>query len=71
MMEMLRPNPNLRDSTAKAIAEDIYSVAEKMVSVLPDSPELTAGLRKLLEAKDCLVRCAVFSVKPAVDYRDR
>ncbi|MGC4106054.1 MAG: hypothetical protein QM753_06825 [Thermomicrobiales bacterium] len=26
---------------------------------LPDSPELTAGLRKLLEAKDCFVRAAL------------
>lgn len=27
--------------------------------MLPDGPELTAGLRKLLEAKDCFVRAAV------------
>lgn len=27
-----------------------------MLNELPDSPELTAGLRKLLEAKDCFVR---------------
>ena len=26
-----------------------------------DGPELTAGLRKLLEAKDCLVRAAIES----------
>ena len=26
---------------------------------LPDGPELTAGLRKLLEAKDCFVRAAM------------
>lgn len=25
----------------------------------PDSPEKTAGLRKLLEAKDCIVRAAL------------
>jgi hypothetical protein len=30
-----------------------------MISTLPDGPELTAGLRKLLEAKDCFVRAAV------------
>ena len=29
-----------------------------MIETLPDSPELTAGLRKLLEAKDCMVRAA-------------
>jgi hypothetical protein len=30
-----------------------------MIQRLPDSPELTAGLRKLLEAKDCFVRAAL------------
>jgi hypothetical protein len=34
-------------------------LAERMVSELPDGPELSAGLRKLLEAKDCFVRAAV------------
>jgi hypothetical protein len=32
--------------------------AEKMISNLPDSPELVAGLRHLLEAKDSFVRAA-------------
>lgn len=31
-------------------------LAEKMDSDLPEGPEKTAGLRKLLEAKDCFVR---------------
>lgn len=30
-----------------------------MESNLPDGPEKTAGLRKLLEAKDCFVRAAL------------
>lgn len=34
-------------------------LAGQMVDVLPDGPELTAGLRKLLEAKDCFVRQAL------------
>jgi hypothetical protein len=34
-------------------------LADAMMDALPDSPELTAGLRKLLEAKDCFVRAAV------------
>lgn len=34
-------------------------LAEAMVRELEDGPELTAGLRKLLEAKDCFVRAAV------------
>lgn len=30
-----------------------------MIRDLPDGPELTTGLRKLLEAKDCFVRAAL------------
>lgn len=36
-------------------------LAEVMVAMLPDGPELSAGLRKLLEAKDCFVRAAVLA----------
>lgn len=36
-----------------------HDLAEQMVESLPDGPELTAGLRKLLEAKDCFVRAAL------------
>jgi hypothetical protein len=35
------------------------SLAHEMARTLPDGPELTAGLRKLLEAKDCFVRASV------------
>lgn len=41
------------------------STAEAMVDVLDDGPELTAGLRKLLEAKDCFVRQAVIDQRGA------
>lgn len=34
-------------------------LAYLMVRDLPDGPELTTGLRKLLEAKDCFVRSAL------------
>lgn len=34
-------------------------MAEKMDAMLPDGAEKTAGLRKLLEAKDCFVRALV------------
>ena len=36
-----------------------HDLAEDMIDTLPDGPELTAGLRKLLEAKDCFVRAAL------------
>lgn len=34
-------------------------LAEHMAATVPGGPELTAGLRKLLEAKDCFVRAAL------------
>lgn len=36
-----------------------HDVAIEVLAVAPDGPELTAGLRKLLEAKDCFVRAAL------------
>lgn len=41
------------------VSRSCANLAEHMVSMLPDSPELTVALRKLLEAKDCFVRTAV------------
>jgi len=35
-----------------------HDLAEELLDWLPDGPELTATLRKLLEAKDCAVRAA-------------
>lgn len=36
-----------------------WRLATEMINSLPEGPELTAGLRKLLEAKDCFVRAAL------------
>lgn len=38
------------------ISRPAARLAERMINMLPGNPELTAGLRKLLEAKDCFVR---------------
>lgn len=35
------------------------NIAHTMDQQLPDGPEKAAGLRKLLEAKDCFVRAAL------------
>ena len=40
----------------KAVSAPCGELAEKMAAELPKNPETTAGLRKLLEAKDCFVR---------------
>jgi hypothetical protein len=38
------------------IAKPFGDLAEELDDTLPDGPEKSAGLRKLLEAKDCFVR---------------
>lgn len=43
----------------QTVSMHMSNVAFEMVAVLSDGPELTAGLRKLLEAKDCFVRAAL------------
>lgn len=42
-----------------AVSQPCQHLAAEMIAALPDGPELTAGLRKLLEAKDCFVRAMV------------
>lgn len=37
----------------------LQEVARRVDALLPDGPEKSAGLRKLLEAKDCFVRAAL------------
>jgi len=43
----------------KAVSSMVSDLAHHMDRVLPDCAEKSAGLRKLLEAKDCFVRAAV------------
>ena len=42
------------------ISKPFGELAQKMVDTLPSNAERTAGLRKLLEAKDCLVRARLY-----------
>ncbi len=41
------------------ISKPIGDLATQMNETLPDGPEKSAGLRKLLEAKDCMVRASI------------
>ena len=43
----------------QTISAPFHDLAHNALEYLDDGPELTAGLRKLLEAKDCFVRQAV------------
>lgn len=44
----------------QAISRPFGELADKMVDTLPRNPERSAGLRKLLEAKDCAVRAILY-----------
>jgi hypothetical protein len=41
------------------VSKPFGELAHALVNTLPPSAERTAGLRKLLEAKDCMVRAAM------------
>jgi len=46
-------------ASLQAISKPFYDLAHKFDAQLQDGPEKSAGLRKLLEAKDCFVRAAL------------
>lgn len=43
----------------QVVSLPIHELAHRMNDALPDGPEKSAGLRKLLEAKDCFVRASL------------
>jgi hypothetical protein len=43
----------------RTVSRPFGELAQQMASTLPPGAELSAGLRKLLEAKDCCVRAAL------------
>ncbi|MDD9738466.1 hypothetical protein PVW47_01590 [Marinovum sp. SP66] len=43
----------------QAVSKPFGDMAAQLNDQLPDGPEKWAGLRKLLEAKDCMVRAAI------------
>jgi hypothetical protein len=50
---------HLPNGLPRDLSANCAGTARYMLASLPDSAELTAGLRKLLEAKDCFVRAAI------------
>ncbi len=43
----------------QAVSKPIGDLAKQIDKQIPDGAEKSAGLRKLLEAKDCLVRASL------------
>ena len=41
------------------VSKPVCDLAKQMEEMLPDGPEKSAGMRKLLEAKDCFVRANI------------
>jgi hypothetical protein len=44
----------------KDVSRSFHALAAHLIETLPDNPERTTALRKLLEAKDCAVRARLF-----------
>lgn len=42
------------------VSKPFGDMAEDIVATVPSNPERTVGLRKLLEAKDCIVRAKLY-----------
>lgn len=42
-------------------SKPFHELAHKLMSTLPENPERTAALRKLVEAKDCAVRAKLLA----------
>ena len=42
------------------VSKPFHDLAHNIVTIYPANPERTAGLRKLLEAKDCIVRSSIY-----------
>ena len=43
----------------QAISKPFHDMAHELAQTISQNPELTVGLRKLLEAKDCVVRASL------------
>jgi hypothetical protein len=48
----------------QSVSKEFHTIAHLMVNRLTDSDEFRTGLRKLLEAKDCMVRAAMLNDTP-------
>lgn len=58
---------HLPEGALRWTSEQCARLAEKLADDLPESAEKTAGLRKLLEAKDCFVRAALEGAEATPD----
>ncbi len=50
---------HLPEGPLKTASAKVYEAAMALDAIVPDSAEKSAGMRKLLEAKDCFVRASL------------
>lgn len=55
-----------RDEKLREIGKHFYVLAELMYLTTEPGPERSAGIRKLIEAKDCFIRQAIADQVPIV-----
>lgn len=58
IMRYFDPEAGLMLPQQRAVSRRLRELAYDMDADLPDGPEKSAGLRKLLEARECLLRAA-------------
>jgi hypothetical protein len=66
LVDLLDPNPNL-PQPLHDVAVSCSVLRDDLLERLDDGPEIEAGLRKLLEAKDCFVRQALIDLQKRVN----
>lgn len=54
---------HLTHTQLRVVSAKFHNLAMDLVAVLPDGPELTVALRKLLESKDAAVRHTATTIK--------
>lgn len=54
---------HLRDEGLRTVSRQFAALADRVVELLPRSPERTIALRKLLESKDAAVRAELDGVR--------
>lgn len=53
----------------QGVSQLFSTIAKKLEAELPDSAEKSAGMRKLLEAKDCFVRAQMDTIREAEENK--
>ena len=61
-----KPRPELED-----IYDEYYCLANWLITHIPEGPEKTTAMRKLLESKDCSVRARLDIMEDAHGEKDQ